>query len=116
MLNSEDIIELWTSSNPHLMEVAAAEMVRGFDVHSDLFFRFIDVQSYALRDMAASQWPFLRKSFLPVEDVPRDTPYDYFDDVRQQYDLFVCRLQQYVDNNDDKAQHVLATQIGRAHV
>ena len=109
MFNSEDIIELWTSSNPHLMEVAAAEMVRGFDVHSDLFFRFIDVQSYALRDMAASQWPFLRKSFLPVEDVPRDTPYDYFDDVRQQYDLFVCRLQQYVDNNDDKAQHVLAT-------
>ena len=70
MLNSEDIIELWTSSNPHLMEVAAAEMVRGFDVHSDLFFRFIDVQSYALRDMAQVSGHFCARVSYPWKMYP----------------------------------------------
>lgn len=108
IMNSDAIIGLWNSGDQQFMEVAAAEMVRNFACHSDLFFSLVTAESYAIRDMALSQWPFLRKSFIPVSEMPDDSHYEYFDDVRKDYELFFDRLKLYMGNNGSKAESVIS--------
>lgn len=109
MLSGEDIVALWQSGG-EMRRVAATEIVRNFDEHSSLFFRYVSMADTVLRRSAKKQFPLLRDGMAQPEPFDATASYATFAYLHRWLKGFFEALDAYLEKHPEEG-HVLVPSL-----
>jgi len=100
IFDSEQILELFKSDNPHFRKIAENNIVDNFHIHSNLFFDcfFQNLYNVDLIRYACQRFPTLRGGFGKPMSFNYKKDYVYFAEYAAEHQLFIDKLNCYLND------------------
>jgi MoaA/NifB/PqqE/SkfB family radical SAM enzyme len=109
--DSEQIIELVESGDPHFRKIASKAIVDAFHAYSSLFFNYIssDQITADLAKFANQRFIFLVAGFEEASLFPDKERYSCFSELFVEYSLFFIKLKEYINQGGTDGHRLLKT-------